>query len=152
MTVFVRPATIEDAGVLTDICKRSKAHWGYPRAYLDLWAGELTITEQKIAEYQTYCALDADGDIIGFGMLCADTPTGEIENLYVCPSAMGSGVGRLLMDTLKSAARNAGCTHLELDSDPHALGFYERMGAVKVGGTPSTAIPGRTLPRARITI
>jgi hypothetical protein len=39
---------------------------------------------------------------------------------------------------------------LELDAEPNAMGFYERMGAVRVGVTASTLVPGRELPRMRV--
>ena len=34
-----------------------------------------------------------------------------------------------------------------IDSDPEARPFYEAMGAVLVGDSPSASIPGRRLPR-----
>ena len=45
-----------------------------------------------------------------------------------------------------------GAAALEIDADPHAAGFYERMGAVRIGETPSSLIPGRSLPRLRLLI
>lgn len=33
---------------------------------------------------------------------------------------------------------------------PNAMGFYERMGAVRVGVTASSVVPGRELPRMRV--
>jgi hypothetical protein len=41
---------------------------------------------------------------------------------------------------------------MELDADPNAVGFYERMGAEVVGETPSRIMPDRTLPRMRVTL
>jgi hypothetical protein len=49
-----------------------------------------------------------------------------------------------------SRARAGGASALELDADPNAVGFYERMGARQVGETPSSVVPGRSLPRMRI--
>jgi hypothetical protein len=39
---------------------------------------------------------------------------------------------------------------LEWDADPHAVGFYERMGATTVGWSDSPL--GRHLPRMRLTL
>jgi hypothetical protein len=47
---------------------------------------------------------------------------------------------------LEDAARAAGATRLEVDSDPHAEGFYRAMGMHRAGEAPSGSIPGRMLP------
>jgi hypothetical protein len=47
-------------------------------------------------------------------------------------------------------ARACGASAMELDAEPNAMGFYRRMGAVRVGVTASTVVPGRELPRMRV--
>jgi len=39
---------------------------------------------------------------------------------------------------------------MEWDAEPYALGFYQAMGGVVIGETPSAAEPGRSLPRMRL--
>ena len=43
-------------------------------------------------------------------------------------------------------AREAGYTSLLIEADPNAVGFYEAMGADRIGEVPSGSLPGRTLP------
>ena len=43
------------------------------------------------------------------------------------------------------AAAALGVTALSIESDPHAEGFYLRLGARRIGEVPST-LPGRVLP------
>jgi hypothetical protein len=45
-----------------------------------------------------------------------------------------------------AAARAAGFETVRIVSDPHAAGFYAKMGASHVGEVPSCVIPGRLLP------
>ncbi len=71
--------------------------------------------------------------------------------MWVEPDAMGNGHGRRLFEHAVAIARSLGATALELDADPNAVGFYERMGMERIGETPSTLIPGRALPRMRWT-
>jgi len=71
----------------------------------------------------------------------------EVDPLYVEPSLQGGGVGRLLWAELETHARETGAARIILDSDPHAVGFYERMGCRVTGEAPSGSIPGRMLPR-----
>jgi GNAT superfamily N-acetyltransferase len=51
----------------------------------------------------------------------------------VLPDAMGRGVGRSLFLHALERARELGCRELEIESDPNAEGFYQHMGARRVG-------------------
>ena len=46
---------------------------------------------------------------------------------------MGKGVGRELFDHMLARCQGLGARVLEIKSDPNTQGFYERMGATKVG-------------------
>ncbi len=65
---------------------------------------------------------------------------------FVAPEALrsglGAGCGRISSDT----ARAIGATRLEVDSDPHAEGFYRAMGMRRTGQAASGSIAGRMLP------
>jgi len=55
-----------------------------------------------------------------------------LEDLYVRPSARGTGAGRALMARLAHIALEHGCARLDwavLDWNTPAIGFYERLGA-----------------------
>ena len=66
--------------------------------------------------------------------------------MFVAPDAMRQGVGRALYDDACDIARNMGLTELQIEADPHAVGFYERRGARRIGEAPSQSIAGRVLP------
>ena len=67
------------------------------------------------------------------------------EHMWVRPKEIGSGVGRSLFAHLLEQLHAMGATRLRIASDPHAEGFYRRMGARRVGRVPSTPA-GRYLP------
>ena len=46
---------------------------------------------------------------------------------------MGTGVGRALFDHAMKTAAAAGAAAVKIEADPHAEGFYERMGARRIG-------------------
>ena len=56
-----------------------------------------------------------------------------IENLWVLPKFMGEGIGRQLFVHALSRARELGCSKLQLEADPHAVGFYKKLGMTKIG-------------------
>ena len=153
----LRPARAEEAGRLTELALRSKAHWGYDADFMARCRDELTVRPEDI-ESGAVIVAEADGGLLGFGCLSvADedqgaVPEGEIWHFFVEPSAMGSGLGRALMERLFARARNLGFKRLRVDSDPGARGFYERMGFVYHSEAPSASIAGRMLPHLRITL
>jgi ribosomal protein S18 acetylase RimI-like enzyme len=46
---------------------------------------------------------------------------------------MGTGIGRALFAHVVQRAAEQGAAVVELEADPHAAGFYERLGAQRVG-------------------
>lgn len=75
-----------------------------------------------------------------------------MKELYVRDEARGRGVGRALLDTVRTAAQELGCTRLEWTADtdnPTALGFYEALGVPVNGGKVVYRLPVR--PAGRVT-
>lgn len=154
MTAHVlRPARPEEAGPLTALALRSKAHWGYDEAFMAACREELTLRADEVAARRTAVAEDEDtGEVIGFVTLEGEPPRGAIGMLFVSPGAMRRGAGRLLYGHALATAARLGFTRLTIDADPNAEPFYRAMGAVTVGRTPSGSIPGRTLPLMTVAV
>lgn len=89
--------------------------------------------------------------IIGFYALSRQGETFELEHLWVNPQHMGTGVGALLFEHAVRTIRSMGGSVLNIASDPHAEGFYLRMGAIRVGEVPSRP-EWRTLPSLTLVI
>lgn len=76
-------------------------------------------------------AEDESGTIIGTAMAGYDGHRGWLYYLATAPDARGAGVGRALVEHVEQALLNLGCPKLNLQvrtSNPHPLGFYERLG------------------------
>ena len=134
--VEIRRARGEDAGLLTDIAHAAKRHWGYPESWICAWAVALTVTNDYIDAHPTFVAV-ANADIVGFCALILEPDGAQLDHLWVLPKAMGGGVGRALFVQAETAARAAGATYLRIVGDPHAEGFYQRMGASVYGWEPA---------------
>ena len=85
-------------------------------------------------------------EIVGSCAIVRNDSRAELEH-------MGAGVGRALLLHAKERAAKLKASALELSADPNAEGFYQRMGATRIGEVRSE-IEGqpRVLPRMRIVI
>jgi predicted N-acetyltransferase YhbS len=142
----IRPARPDEAERLSGLAMRSKAHWGYADDFLARCRAELSVSPTDVAHHPAFVAMQDDLPV-GFYTL-APLATGGVElgHLYVEPTAIGRGVGRMLLTHACRRAVRLGHETLVIASDPHAAGFYETCGARRVGEAESASIPGRTLP------
>ena len=141
----IRPAEAAEAAALTDLALSAKAVWGYDAAFMAACRAELTVRPDSILRDPTYL-IEAPGRVLGFYQLRIDGAQADVFMIFVAPEALRTGLGRRLWAHLEDTARAAGATRLEVDSDPHAEGFYRAMGMHRVGKAPSGSIPGRMLP------
>ena len=148
--VDLRVARPTEAQRLTTITHAAKRHWGYPEELISLWQADLTVSPQFIVDYLVFCAV-RDSEIFGFYALSHQGEAFELEHLWVDPQHMGTGVGALLFEHAVFTVRSMGGSVLNIASDPHAEGFYLRMGASCVGELPSRP-EGRSLPLLALVI
>ncbi|MGE0152606.1 MAG: GNAT family N-acetyltransferase [Reyranellaceae bacterium] len=152
----LRPAKTSEAHALSELCFRSKAHWGYDAAFMEQSRKALTISKAKIRDNPVVVAVgDRVGDgerLLGVYALEAQGTTVDLDLLFVDPPAIGTGVGRALFRDAVAEARMLGGRELTVLADPHAAGFYEAMGCRFAEMRPSDAIGGRRLPLYRLTL
>ena len=150
MSMQIRRATPAEANALTAIAHEAKRHWGYPEKWIEQWRADLTITPEFIANNEVYVAV-VNGMIAGCSALVLTGSLAELEHMWIDPQQMGSGIGRALFEHVSQRARQLGFSELELSADPNAEGFYERMGAQRIGEIQAN-MDGqpRVLPRMRI--
>ena len=148
--VTIRRATPDEAVALTQIALDAKRYWGYPEHWIQHWESDLTISADFIRDNHVYVA-EENGEIRGFYALCVAGEKAELEHMWVTPEVIGTGIGKeLFLDAMERAAK-LNVNAVEISSDPHAAGFYKRMGATQIGEVDS-AIDGqpRKLPRLKI--
>ncbi len=141
--MLIRPARPQEAAALAALAVRSKAHWGYPRGFVDRFAATMSLTPEVVATNDVQVG-ERDGGLRGFYTLLHRGSLVVLDDLWLEPDEIGRGSGRLLFEHAVTRARGAGATVLEWEAEPNALGFYTRMGARTVRHTSSSL--GRTLP------
>ena len=152
MKTRIRRATPDETDTLTAIAHAAKRHWGYPEKWIEHWRTDLTLSSDFIANNEVYVAVIEDR-IAGCCALVLSDSLAELEHMWIDPQQMGTGIGRALFEHVTKRARQLGVNELELSADPNAEGFYERMGAERIGEVRSE-IDGqpRVLPRMRIDV
>lgn len=146
MSPTLRPPELQELAVLSSLCLRSKAHWGYDAAFMAACVEELTLTPQDVAT-DPVIVLEDDRGHAGIAHVCMDNGICYLDKLFVEPDRMGLGYGRTLYVWAVNQARDLGATELVIEADPDAAAFYEKMGCVRDGDAPSGSVAGRTLPR-----
>jgi ribosomal protein S18 acetylase RimI-like enzyme len=130
--ISIRSVNPEEAGALTQIALAAKRHWGYPERWIEIWTPQLTFSPEYFKTNESWAAVDGDVPIAFYTLLEANEVV-SIENLWVLPEYMGQGIGKQLFLHAVATARARGYNTLQLDADPNALGFYERMGMHQIG-------------------
>jgi GNAT superfamily N-acetyltransferase len=133
-----RLARHAEAELLTSISFQSKKHWNYPLHYFEVWQDELTITPSYIKNNDVFVIEDATGVFGYFSIvqLKNDLQVGNItlqkghwlEHMFLLPEYIGKGYGTKLFAWLKKTCRDKAIHVLHILADPHARGFYEKMG------------------------
>ncbi len=144
--ITLRAAKPGEATALTELCLRSKAHWGYDEAFMAACREELTVSEAAIAGHLVRVAT-VEGTLAAMAEIGEEGGNWHLEKLFVDPLFMRRGLGKRLLDWAARSAAEQGATSLEIGADPDAAPFYRRCGAIDAGEIPSDSIPGRFLPK-----
>ncbi len=104
----------------------------------------LSVSPQYLEQDPVYVLLRG-GMIVGFfGFLSQPSET-LLNDFWLEPEVIGTGVGRVMWEHAVRHARANGCRAFAIHSDPNAEGFYLHMGARRIG-TRIALETGRELP------
>ncbi len=142
--VHIRPAEPRDADRLRQIFTAAKGSWGYDAVLVGEAAADLDLSPEALLAKEVYVA-EVGGQPVGFVSLVPGSDVWLLDDLWVDPAWMGRGIGRMLFTHASDRARDAGAHRLEWESDPNAVGFYEKMGGEYLRDSKPT-IWGRVVP------
>ncbi|MCW2608200.1 MAG: GCN5-related N-acetyltransferase [Frankiales bacterium] len=134
----VREAVPADVPVLLQLVRELAEYEREPDA---VEATEDDLHRALFTEGTASChvALDEGGDVVGFALWYVTFSTWKgrpglwLEDLFVRPSARGSGLGKTLLQALAAVCLERGYPRFEwwvLDWNAPAIGFYRSLGAV----------------------
>jgi GNAT superfamily N-acetyltransferase len=141
----IEKAQNSDAKELTELTIRSKSYWSYSSEQIALWKDELTITAQYIDQVEIY-KLSEENQLIGYySYLELDDKKVKLDNIFLEPRFIGKGYGKVLMSHLIQQIKDRGFEMIEIDSEPYAEKFYQKIG-FRVTGQLESSIKNRFLP------
>lgn len=147
MQTLIRTPEIAELPALSELCLRSKAVWGYDAAFMAACRAELSFHPNDLVSSRIAVAERA-GTILGVVQVRLIGPEeADLAKLFIEPSALRGGIGKLLFTWAIEVARGMSATRLVIEADPGAAPFYRSVGARDAGLTPSGSIAGRMLPR-----
>jgi len=149
VTPAIRRARPDEAGLLRELARRSKAYWPYSAEFLEAVEPLLQLDARDVASHEVW-VLEVGGEVMGWHRVTLHDDRAELEDLWLEPALIGTGLGRMLFEHAVSVAAAHAASRLEWDAEPYAEGFYRAMGGQKIGRSPSAAQAGRTLPRMRL--
>jgi len=118
---------------------------GYDAARVAAWAAAIDVLDEKGSAKEIHVA-ELDGNPVGWmSIVAGDADAWVLDDLWVDPESMGRGAGTLLFHRALELVRERGGARLELEAEPNAVTFYERLGATYVRDSPPSEW-GRTLP------
>jgi len=130
--IIIRPVVTQEADTLTQIAIAAKRHWGYPEHWMEMWKPQLTFNPDYFERNESWVA-ELNNAPIAFYTLIPKEGNAWIDNLWVSPEFIGQGIGRSLFLHALELAVERGYKKVQLEADPNAAGFYERMGMKKIG-------------------
>ena len=130
--ISIRRVHPAEADQLTKIALSAKRYWGYPEHWMEIWAPLLTFDEAYFETNESWAA-EVDNEPVAFYTLVDQDGIAWLDNLWVAPEYIGKGIGKLLFQRASQIARARGYKILQLEADPNAAGFYEKMNMYQIG-------------------
>ena len=145
MIPSITPYNGESLDEMNDLIIRSKASWGYSANLMELWTPDLIVTEKDLERRQFFVGSISGRLVLLYSLSELSENSCELEDCWVEPELQRTGLGRAIFQDIGVRMEENGWRLMRIVSDPSAAGFYLRIGASRVGETPSKPV-GRTLP------
>ena len=128
--MIIRQATAADHTVLLDIWQRSVRATHHFLQESDIVALLPQLRDIYLPAVELWVAVDTDDRPQGFIGLNES----HVEMLFIEPDLRGKGIGRMLLDHVRSSHGTLGVDVNE--QNPQAVGFYLHYGFVQTGRSP----------------
>jgi GNAT superfamily N-acetyltransferase len=147
-----RPASLVDLPLVNQLMRSGKAYWGYPEDALDRFMKVFGIRDGAYFNKAFGFMAESDQHTIGYYLFKTDEQPPSLDYFFLNVRFIGQGYGRYLWDHCVTQGQKRGWANFTFCADPHAQGFYEHMGAIKIKERPMVTLPGHMAPVMVFTI
>lgn len=131
--ILIRPAHEAEQKALEALQLRSSLENEGDRAFLQANPDVIQLPLQQILDGLVFVA-ELNGTVVGFVALKLYAPRKmELEGLFIEPGYWRLGIGRRLVAHAIQFSRAQGARTMIVFANPHADGFYRRIGFIKEG-------------------
>ena len=151
-TLQFRPIVPMDLPLINRLMRAGKGYWGYSEKGLDRFMQTFGIADEAYFDKAFGYIAESLHETIGYYLFKTEKDTLELDHFFLETRFIGQGYGRQLWDHCVKQAQQKRWTEFTFWSDPHSLGFYEHMGAIKIEERPMVTLPGHMAPIMRFFI
>src|SRR2546428_13001018 len=119
----LRAPRCDEAAILTELCLRSKAVWGYDEEFMQACRGELTLTALTMRSSYLKVA-EIGGHLVGVAQVTVKGEPPELDKLFVEPTRLRCGAGKPRFDWATTVRPGGGARTQGIQADPGAAAFY----------------------------
>lgn len=132
---MIRKGKKSDLVNLQEVMKNSLGFWQYSENDMKELIKHLNITEQFIDNAIIYVEENEEKIEGFFGVVLGD----ELNEakFYINPSNIRTGIGKRLWHHVIQDLEKMELDYITIVIDSHAIGFYEKLGCIKIGEQPS---------------
>lgn len=141
-----RPIISQDMLLLNRLMREGKGYWGYPEEGLDRFMETFGIPDTSYFDKGFGFIAEFGNEVIGYYLFKTNNTQLELDHFFLNTKLIGQGYGRHLWEHCVFQAQTRGWSEFTFWSDPHSLGFYEHMGAVKIDERAMVTLPGHMAP------
>ncbi len=128
MSPRIRPATLDDLGVVQQIVHAAYTHY---IARIGRAPGPMLDDYSALISDGRVCVIEHDGIVQGLLVLIPQDDAMLLDNVAVSPCAQALGLGRMLLEYAEQAARAAGYRFIRLytnEAMTENIALYSRIG------------------------
>ncbi len=152
MDIVIKQADCGDINAINEIMRNSLSYWNYTQEELNKIMDLFKIEEVYFIKNQINLAYFNDA-LVGFFSFIKNTNNeNELDCFYIKKDLIGVGYGKNMWNACCKKAKSLTMDNFIIMSTPDAEGFYQKMGAIKIGSRPSRVRKGIVMPLLKIAV
>lgn len=147
-SIKIRDAVLSDIEAIRELCRESKAYWGYDDDFMTKFMNQYHITAENIRNntFKLFFDFERLVGFYAFAMNKNEAIPLSLEDFFIHPDYIGQGIGKMMWLNCIDFVKSIGKDEFILESDPNAADFYKKMGCIQVRTRESPIMKNRFVP------